>query len=302
VHALEGGAWLPDRDVDILLEQAAALPVRSLVYWQTTDVDAVVRRGLPRMGGDIWLDGAYGEHTAALSAPYADQPTTRGVLYYSDAALREMLGRAHRAGLQVAMHAIGDQAIDQALTAIGHVVSRAPKPDHRHRIEHFSLPRPAHLEQAAHIGVALSMQPPFASEAHRRGLAHLLGAERLGWRHPYRRLIDVGLLVAGGSDSDCAPLDPWRGMAELVEHPEPERRLSHYEALSLYTLGASRIGFEEDRKGSLEPGKLADLAILERDPLSASAAELRRMAITAVLVGGRVVHGALPSLETVEVS
>jgi predicted amidohydrolase YtcJ len=265
------------------------LPVRIVLYWQTTDVARVVERGLPRMGGDIWLDGAYGEHTAALSEAYADHPSTRGVLYYSDAELRGILQRAHAEGLQVAMHAIGDRAIEQALAAIQDVVR--PGQDHRHRIEHFSLPRPEHIHMAASLGVALSMQPPFASASHRAGLAELIGVERMRWRHPYRRLVDMGLLIAGGSDSDCAPLNPWHGMAELVDHPEPERRLSVYEALQLYTVGGSRIAFQDDRIGTLEPGKLADLVVLEQDPLKVS--DLRTIAVAAVLVGGHLVHGAL---------
>ena len=303
IHALEGGA--PDgwsgfaaRDVEVLLEQQSKLPLETLVYYQGVEVQKVLDWGLPRIGGCLLLDGSYGEHTTALREPYTDDPGTRGVLYFSDRELGDFVGQAHRAGLQISMHAIGDAAIGQFLGAVERAQQEFPRKDPRHRIEHFSLPTLEQIRWAADLGVAAAMQPNFAAmpPAGKDGVFRVaglkqLGPERTGRRHPYRWITDAGVLVAGGSGTK--PMDPLEGVQALAAHPEEERHLSAYEALALYTVNAARLGFEGHEKGTIEPGKRADLAVLEKNPLTAAVDQLAGIKVEMTLVKGRIHPGIL---------
>jgi predicted amidohydrolase YtcJ len=308
VHCLDGGSddgrgWLPQRDVEVLLSEQDRLPVRTVVYFQSTQVDLARRWGLPRIGGCVWVDGSYFEHTAGLAEPYTDQPCTCGCLYFEQDEIDAFVWQAHRAGLQVSMHAIGDAAIEQLLLAFERALGKEPRADHRHRIEHFSLPTESHIERAARLGVIASMQPNFAAHPALdksgrrigRGLEALLGAARFERRHPYRRLIDAGVLVAGGSDSDPEPMGPLIGVQQLASHPEAARRLTPYEALQLYTVNGARAAFEEADKGSLAAGKFADLVVLAEDPLTVPPTALAQIPVELTMVGG-VVRYCSPNL------
>jgi predicted amidohydrolase YtcJ len=149
--------------VEVILRERENLPVRTVICFQFTDVQRALDWGLPRIGGCLYVDGAYGEHTAALLEPYTDDPAAKGVLYFSDEELSSFVGRAHRAGLQISMHAIGDAAIEQLLNAYEQALQDHTRSDHRHRIEHSSLPTAGHIERVARLGVALAMQPNFAA-------------------------------------------------------------------------------------------------------------------------------------------
>jgi hypothetical protein len=296
VHALEGGSpdgrgWLPQRDVEVLLDEQAALACHTVVYFQSTDLAQAQRWALPRIGGCIWVDGSYFEHTAALFEPYADVSGGCGCLYFAAAELNRFVLDAHRAGMQLSLHAIGDAAIEQVIDAYEEALRADPRRDHRHRIEHFSLPTPAQIERVASLGIALGMQPNFAQHPPadhnvRSPLEQLLGTPRYRRRHPYRQIVDAGILVAGGSDADPMPMGPLTGVERLASHPEPERRLSVMEALRLYTLNAARIGFEEHEKGSLSPGKLADLVVLGRDPLREPVESIATIPVDMTFVAG----------------
>lgn len=306
VHALDGGSrdgrgWLPQRDAEVLLERQTRLPVHTVMYFQSTNVQLAREWGLSRIGGCLWVDGSYFEHTAGLCEPYADQPCTCGCLYFSQAELDAFVREAHCAGLQVSMHAIGDAAIEQLLLAYERALELQPRPDHRHRIEHFSLPSISHIERSARLGVIASMQPNFAQHPQvdatgRRtgeGLEGLLGTERFNRRHPYRQLLAAGVLVCAGSDSDPQPMGPLIGVQQLASHPEEARHLSPYEALRLYTVNAARAAFQEEDKGTIAVGKLADLVVLGADPLTADAATLSKIPVDLTLVGGRIAYQRL---------
>jgi predicted amidohydrolase YtcJ len=312
VHALEGGSadghgWLPERDVEVLLQVQQDLPVRTVIYYQTTDVHSVLELGLSRIGGCVYIDGAYGEHTAALLDPYADDPTTRGALYFSDQELKDCVERAHRTGLQVSMHAIGDAAIEHLLNAYERALAKFPRADHRHRIEHFSLPTADQIKRAARLEVAVAMQPNFAlmpeagaADDHQFASLRFLGRERFERRHPYRRIVDAGILVAAGSDSDAGPMGPLLGIHAVVNHPDEDRRLAVYEALTLYTKNGAKIAFEEKEKGTIEAGRLADLVVLGENPLKVPATSLQDISVDMTLVGGQVVYDSVSTNQEIE--
>jgi predicted amidohydrolase YtcJ len=304
VHALEGGSlhdgrgWLPQRDVEVHLQEQAKLCVDTAIYFQSTDVKQAVSWGLPRIGGCVWVDGDYDEHTAALVEPYADCQDCRGSLYFDDDALDEFVQSAHGAGLQISMHAIGDAAIGQLLSAYERALRRSPRADHRHRIEHFSLPTSAHIKKAAELGIALGMQPNFALLTGPvptpgdppQGLVAYLGYERWRRRHPYRQIVDAGILVAGGSDADPRPMGPLIGLAALIGHPEEERRLSAYEALKLYTSNGARIAFQEGEKGALTAGKRADIVVLADNPMTIPPQRIMDIPVEWTFVQGQPVY------------
>ena len=290
LHALEGGLAESDEDVLRLLATVPGLPLRILLYFQTTDVQKVVSLGLPRIGGCILLDGDVGPHTAALSQPYLDDAQCCGTLYFTQGKIDAFVLEAHRAGLQVALHAVGDAAVEQALNAYEAALAAAPRDDHRHRIEHCEVIRAEQVQRAVGLGVALAIQPPFNHFWPHTHFYPTLGEERAWKADPVRALVRAGGLVAGGSDSSVTPLGPMIGIHAAVNHSNPAERVTVQEAIELYTINAARIGFTESDTGSLEVGKLGDLVVLADDPFHLDPSLIKDIPIEMTIVGGDVVH------------
>jgi len=293
VHALDGVEPADDQGVRSLLAQRGKGQPRLLVYYQTRQVDAVLRLGLPRIGGCVAcsVDGAFTPHTACLLEPYSDQPESRGTLYFSDDEILAFFRAAHRAGLQLSLHCLGDGAVEQAIGAYEVVLHEHPRPDHRHRIEHAELITPGQIDRARRLGIAFAIQPAFNHFwRHDDFYPPRIGLERSLRVDPIRTLVQAGLLVAGGSDSTVTPLGPLLGIHSAVNHSNPAERVDVHTALELFTLNAARIGFEEKTKGSVTAGKLADLVILGANPLEVSASALKDIPIEGTLVGGEVAY------------
>lgn len=289
VHALEGSDQPQDNGVDALLEQAPNLPVRIVLYWQTTHVEAVRRLGLPRIGGCIWIDGDFSPHTAALKEPYADHPCSCGELYFLDERLQRFIDAANAAELQISLHCVGDAAVDQVLRAYGRALAQHPRPDHRHRIEHFEIYDDDLLRAARELGVSAAIQPAF--DGYFGGIennARYLGWERAQRADPIATFDRHGIPIGGGSDSTVTPLGPIYGIHCAVNHSNPRERVSAERALRLWTIDNARLAFEEHEKGSLEPGKFADLVVLSADPLSVAAAAIQDIAVEMTVMGGNV--------------
>lgn len=291
LHALEGNDQPDDPTVTSLLAIAPELPLRLVVWYQTTNVAAVQALNLPRIGGCILLDGDFGPHTAALLEPYVDQDT-RGTLYYSQDEVDAFVEKAHRAGLQVALHAVGDRAAQQALNAYERALEHWPRADHRHRIEHFEVYDEALARRAQRLGVHLAIQPPFNHYfgGHTR-LNPILGEERALRSDPVRSLIDAGIRAGGGSDSTVTPLKPLYGVHCAVNHSNPAERLDVEQALGLYTQDNAAMAFEEAEKGSIQEGKLGDLVVLAQDPLEVAPESIVDISVDLTVVGGEIVYG-----------
>jgi predicted amidohydrolase YtcJ len=290
LHALEGGAASEDRAAEEFLAATPDLSLRIVFYYQTMEVDKVLELGAPRIGGCILLDGDVGPHTAALSEPYADDPECYGTLYYSQAEIDSFVLRAHEAGLQVAMHAVGDAAVEQALDAYESALAANPRDDHRHRIEHCEVIREDQIERAQRLGVALAIQPPFNHYWPHPEYYPTLGEERAWKVDPVRTLMRPGLLVAGGSDSTVTPLGPLIGIHAAVNHTNPAERVGVQEALQLYTINAARIAFQETDRGSLEVGKLGDFVVLSENPFAVDSIDIKDICVEMTVIGGGVVH------------
>jgi hypothetical protein len=254
-------------------------------------VERVRSLGLPRVGGCILLDGDVGPRTAALSEPYVDDPDCYGTLYFAQDEVDAFVLEAHRAGLQIAMHAVGDAAVEQALNAYEAALEAEPREDHRHRIEHCEVIREEQIERARRLGVALAIQPPFNHFWDHTTYYASIGEERASRVDPVATLMRPGLLVAGGSDSTVTPLGPLIGVHAAVNHSLPRERVSVQEALKLYTINAARIAFQEEDRGSLEVGKLGDLVVLGADPFEIEPERLLEIPVEMTVIGGEVVYG-----------
>jgi predicted amidohydrolase YtcJ len=292
VHCLEGQFMRRDEDVVRLLGLGSSLPVHAVVYFQTMDVARVVELGLPRIGGCLTIDGSGFDHTALMYEPYTDEPSTKGTLYIPEARVREFVSQAHTAGLQVAMHAIGDRAIDILVGAYAEAMQEGPKSGFRHRVEHFYVPSDWAIAQAEKLGLALPMQPAFAWTWDREAeseCARIWGRRRADRAEPYVRLFDRGIRVAGGSDSPVTEIDPLLGIHAAANAPHPARRISVDDALRMFTVNGAWAAFEESDKGTVEVGKLADLTIIDGDPL-AEPEHIKDFTVEMTIKSGEVVY------------
>jgi predicted amidohydrolase YtcJ len=198
----------------------------------------------------------------------------------------------------MAIHAIGDRAIEMCLDAYSAALRRLPRADHRHRIEHCGILRQDLITRMAEMKVIPVGQPPFITEFGDGFLAHL-GKERSQLTYPLRSLLTAGIPVAGSSDSPVSSYRPLVGIQAAVTEKTmsgadfaPGEALSVEEALALYTRNAAYAAFDEDIKGTVTPGKYADLTVLAADPRTAVPAAISAIGITAAIQGGEFVYEA----------
>ncbi|MDH5187011.1 MAG: amidohydrolase family protein, partial [candidate division WOR-3 bacterium] len=259
------GSDEPDDDsVDLLLKIKDRLPIEVIPFFQTQKLDRVISMGLSRIGGCILIDGSFGSHTAALSEDYSDEPGNKGTLYFEDEKLLEFLKKASAANLQVAVHAIGDRAINQVISCYEKFMTENSL---RHRIEHAELLNEDLIARISRLGLILSVQPAFE---HYWGGKEKMYAERLGQRYkltnPYQKLIDAGITLCGGSDSPITPLDPVLGIKSAVNHPNPEQRITIKQAFQMFSRNGAFAVFKENEIGILKSGFSADFLVLSDDP------------------------------------
>lgn len=288
---------MDEADLKVLVGHRERLPVDVSPILASTSLPESIERGFAAIGGDLPVDGSIGARTAALAHPYEDG-TDEGRLFYPDDTLAEFFHAGHNAGLQVGVHAIGDRAIEQVLATWERVYLALDSRERRHfrarrhRIEHFVLPSPDQVERAAMLGLAVSVQPSFDQLWGQGGgmYEERLGPARAMAAHPIRTMLDRGIEVGVGSDSPITPLDPMLAIAALEEHHEPTQRLTRLEALKLHRVGSARLGHQEAKKGALEPGRHADFAAYDDDPLELESVRDLRPVLTVSL--GREVFRA----------
>ncbi len=251
------------------------------------------------LGIKVFTDGSLGARTALLSKPYADDPSTSGVATISEAELIKVVKEASEAGLQLAVHAIGDKAIDMVLKAYGEVGEYVRSL--RHRIEHASVIRPKQVIKASELGVAIAIQPHFVISDW--WVIDRVGAERAPWVYPFKSIIDAGLMTGFSTDAPVEPINPWetvyaavtRGAYEGIKLYEFSRSevLDAATALHHYTYGSAQLLHSEDEVGTLEVGKCADLIVIDRDPLKVSPEELRNVKVLGTMVGGEFTYASI---------
>jgi len=267
IGALVGVEDTTDAEWRVLLDGLAACEVRTVPYLQTWDAEVPRRFGLKQTGGCLLIDGSFGSRTAALSQDYADAPGNNGASYVTDEKLLSFLRAAADAGLQTAVHAIGDRAVEQVVRCHEQLAESGSSNPLRHRVEHAELLSDTLIDRIARLGLVLGVQPAFETEW---GGPDRMYARRLGerWRdtNPYRRLLGSGVTLAGGSDAPITPIDPLSGIRAAMERPSPLETVSGEQALAMFTSAAAFSLNRERTCGSIEAGKDADFTVLTSDP------------------------------------
>jgi len=237
----------------------------------------------------IYMDGSLGAHTAALCEPYADDKTTKGILTYSPDKLEKLLEKVHETGFQLAIHAIGDRAIETVLDSFEKVLRENPKKNHRHRVEHASVLNEKLIQRMQKLGVIASVQPHFVFSDF--WATERLGKRRARWAYPFKSLISSGIVVCAGSDCPIEPIDPLLGAwAAVARKTFPQEKLSVDEAIRMYTINAAFASHEETIKGTVEPGKLADLTVLSQDPYDIKPDSIRNINVEMTIIDGEIVY------------
>jgi predicted amidohydrolase YtcJ len=263
-------------------------------------------RGPERYFGDrlsvaaikLYADGALGSRGAALLAPYSDDPENSGLELAGGADLERWTRDAVTAGFQVCIHAIGDCGNRTVLDAFQRVLADHPGEDRRLRVEHAQILAPADVPRFRALGVIPSMQPTHCTSDLAWAEARL-GPERCTYAYAWRSLRDSGVVVAGGSDFPVESPNPMLGISAAVtrrppgaagEPWHPEQRLTRLEAVRAFTGWAAYAGFDEAVAGSLEPGKYADLVVLDRDIFTCPEEEIAETRVLLTAVGGEIVY------------
>jgi predicted amidohydrolase YtcJ len=281
-------------------------PVRMAFMFRDTSFEGLQAMGIRSGFGDehlrvtslkVYHGNSFSGRTCWLSEPYSDRPGYFGI---PPARSQEELDRSfqamHDAGFQIATHSNGDREIDMVLTAIERAQAKNPRPDARHRIEHASVMNPALLERAKKAGVILVFHSYMWEHGDK---LESYGPERLQMVHAYRTAIDMGIHVAGHSDSTVSAADPLLRIQDMVTRKSQNgkvyggnQRVSVEEAIKVWTLDGAYATFEEGVKGSISPGKLADFAVLRKDPRKVAPDSIKDIVVDATYIGGERVWQA----------
>ena len=283
-----------DMAVYLSAEKRGLLGVRVWFNTPSIDLDSRLKLGISTGFGSEWLkfgglkifcDGALGARTAALSKPYADDPGNKGALVIGKADLERTVKTANDAGIQVAVHAIGDVGIGAVISGFSATMRSSSSKTQRNRIEHLELPSQAHLREMRRMGLIASMQPNFIGEWGGTDGMYLsrLGARRTAMNNPFRDVLKARVRLVFGSD--CMPFSPIYGIHSAVNAPHSSQRISAFEAIAAYTRDAAFASFGESSKGTLTRGKVADMIVLSGDPFEDSRM-IRSIRVVRTIVGG----------------
>jgi len=275
-----------------------------------TDWAQLAKAGIRRSFGSSWLrigavkgfaDGSLGSTTAFFFQPYADAPNTRGLLsdeMHPIEAMRARLIAADKAGLQLCIHAIGDEAISDVLDLAADVVHANGDKDRRFRIEHAQHIAPKDFERFASLRIVASVQPYHAIDDGRWAERRI--GNRIETTYAFRTLLDQGVHLALGTDWTVAPLDPMQTLYAATTRATldgknpggwvPRQKITLREAMEAYTVGSAFAEFQDTEKGTIARGKLADIVILSDDIFAMPPASLKDVKVTATIAGGKVVY------------
>jgi hypothetical protein len=264
-------------------------------------IDKMIRAGIRTGLGNEWvrvgamklmLDGSISERTARLSQPYVGRPNDYGILIMGEEEMYTWARKAHLAGWQVASHANGDGTIDQALRVYERLQRETPRNDPRFRLEHCTVINDDLVRRIKAIG---AIPTPFSSYAYYHGeKLSVYGPERVNHMFALRSFLDAGIRATQASDYTASPFDPMMALQSEVTRTDkngnvwgPKQRITIQEALQVGTVNGAYASFEENLKGSITPGKLADLVVLGRDPLREDPFKLIGIPVQRTMVGGK---------------
>ena len=250
-------------------------------------------------GIKLMIDGGMSDRTARMFEPYLDEPENRGAWVVEPKRLVELIRWVHDLGWPMDIHTCGDEAQETVVQAFASSQRANPKPWLRHRVHHAYFPTETALAAMAEAKIPAVVSSPFLANLG-EGFVNSVGPERASRAMPMRTYLDAGVPLAGSSDSCITDYNPWVGMHAAVNRTtatgrdlgKADEAITVEEALRSYTLGGAFVTGREDRQGSIALGKLADLAVLDRDPLAIPAEELDRVKPTATMLGGEWVYRA----------
>jgi hypothetical protein len=271
----------------------------------TDMLQSMIDLGIESGYGDDWLrvmslkimgDGSGSGGSAAVYTPQHRGMKDLGLMTTSPEEIERLTVGAHIAGLRVSIHSIGDRGIDVALDAIEKAQSLKPVHGMRHRIEHNSVCTPRQLERIKALGVA-----PSSSIGYMYGIGddyvENFGPERIRWLHPHRTMLEIGIVAGGNNDYPVTDYSPMIQIYEAVVRKtrtgrsvSPEEAIDVLDAIRVYTWNGAYLGKEEDIKGSIEPGKLADMVVLDKDILEVPPEEIKDINVLTTIVDGRIIY------------
>jgi predicted amidohydrolase YtcJ len=286
--------------------EAGELSFRVYCFLQYQFLDQMKAAGVRTGFGDEWVriggiklvcDGSISERTARLSQPYVGRPNDYGILVSSEDELYAAARKAHEAGWQVGTHSNGDAAIDIMLRIYERLQREMPRRDPRYRLEHCTVINPSLVQRIRALG---AIPTPFSTYVYYHGeKMREYGPERLDWMFAVRSFLDAGIRVTQASDYPPGPFEPMMALRSEVTRTDshgvlwgPRQRVTVEEALRVGTINGAYASFEENRKGSITAGKLADLVVLGRDPLRVDPMSLIDIPIERTMTGGRWVYEA----------
>lgn len=307
--AFEGVPWEEVLAAYRELEAAGELTVRITQQSQFTTPEGLgkflQKGGNTGVGSDLFRigplkllgDGSLGARTAFLSKDYADAPGQRGIAIFSQAEFDEMIGLAHRSGMQVAVHAIGDGILDRVLSAFEKAFADCPRQDHRSGIVHAQITRRDQLEKMKALGLHAWVQTVFL-DYDSRIVRRRVGDALADTSYAFGTMAEMGISFSNGTDCPVEQPQPMRGIRCAVTRQcldgslppyRPEEALTMEEALRSYTVSGARATFEEEKKGEIRPGMLADFAVLSGNPFACPPEELTGIRTEATFLEGRCV-------------
>jgi len=288
LYSLVGGDWggaIAGSEMEYVLNN----PPQKELYDSRLSVNAV----------KLFADGSLGSRSAALLEDYSDRPGHIGNYQYTDEELYAVMKQIYDRGYQIATHAIGDGGIDQVVRNYEKLIKAGPNADRRLRIEHYQVSTLEDIEKIADLGILPSMQPTHAT-SDKTMAEDRIGAERMKGAYAWRKIIDAGNIIIGGSDAPVELVNPYHGLYAAVTRqsrdglPEggwyKEDAMTREEALKAFTVWAAYGQFEENLKGALKAGMLADFVVIDRDYLKCPDHEIKDIQALTTVLGGEVVY------------
>ncbi|HLJ85986.1 MAG TPA: amidohydrolase [Candidatus Angelobacter sp.] len=244
-----------------------------------------------------FMDGSLGSHTAAMLAPYADDPGNSGIPRFQQEALDKKTAERAKAGFQIGFHAIGDRGARMALNAFAYSIQQGAKSDLRFRIEHAQIVSPDDFQKFKDLKVIASMQPNHLLTDMNWAEKHV-GADRARYSYAWKTFLDDGIVLAFGTDYPVEPITPFRGIYCAVTRRSedgskeyyPDQKLTIDQAIAAYTTGSAYAQFAESEKGVLAAGMLADFVVLDRDITKVAPPEILKTHVLRTVVGGKTVY------------
>jgi predicted amidohydrolase YtcJ len=306
----EAGAFGPD-SYRLLQKAVKNKDIRVRIYAMISSlnnshefVDKMIKAGVITGTGNekfkigpakLFIDGSSTGPTIATRDPYSSDPNNSGILYYSEEEIYRVLGEAHKKGYQITVHAQGDRAIEMYLNCVEKALEEFPRKNHRHRIEHAGISTPDLQERIKKLELIPIPNPPFPYEFGEIYI-HNYG-DRVNYMYAIRDFMDKGIMVAGGSDSPITDYNPLLGIHTAVNRKSQSgmeigtnQSISVMEAIKLYTWNGAYASFEEEIKGSIEVGKLADLVVLSDSILHVNPDKIKDLKVEATMIDGEILY------------